>query len=446
MQDCFESTQLRPTLRPPQSSGFMRFIHCLTAFLIVAAPAAARATDPIDAAEAQAVRAARSNTVSFGQLVTLLGQAMVNDRSLSVGGGQACNSCHGPSAAPAAGVFPGAVASRTGPRAPLPLTYAAYAPVLTWHPATRDFVGGNFWDSRATGSATGNPAADQAAVPLTSPFEMAMPDPACTLWRVSLAPYGALFTKVWGTPAVAWPADVARVCAHPNDGGRGQAPLHLAPADRARATLGVRQIAQNIEAFEASALASPFTSKFDAMLYGTAAFTPAEQRGYALFTGRAKCAACHDATGPAPLFTNFTSANIGVPRNPALPFLTETAADQGYVANPLGPAFVDEGLGGFLASPADTNPQWRAQAARFMGAFQVPTLRNVALRHAFMHNGAFTDLATVVHFLNTRDVQPGWPPPEERRNVNTTLTGNLGLSAADERDLVAFLGTLNDRP
>jgi cytochrome c peroxidase len=208
----------------------------------------------------------------------------------------------------------------------------------------------------------------------------------------------------------------------------------------------VRQIAQTIEAFEASTLASPFASKFDAMLKGNASFTPAEQRGYALFTGRAKCAACHDATGPTPLFTNFTSANIGVPRNPALPFLTETAADgDAYVANPQGAAFVDEGLGGFLASPADTNPQWRAQAARFMGAFQVPTLRNVALRHAYMHNGAFNDLATVVHFLNTRDTQH-WTPPEEPRNVNTALTGNLGLSAADERDLVAFLGTLSDRP
>jgi hypothetical protein len=30
--------------------------------------------------------------------------------------------------------------------------------------------------------------------------------------------------------------------------------------------------------------------------------------------------------------------------------------------------------------------------------------------------------------------------------VNTTLTGNLGLSAADEHDLVSFLGTLSDRP
>lgn len=422
----------------------MQLIRCLAAILIVTTPA--RAAGPIDAAEAKSVRAATSNTVSFGQLVTLLGQAMVNDRSLSVRGNQACNTCHGGSqAAPAAGVFPGAVASRTGPRVPLPLAYAAYAPVLRWRPATRDFVGGNFWDSRATGAATGNAAADQAAVPLTSPFEMAMPDPACTLWRVSRAPYGKLFAKVWGTPPVAWPASIARVCARPNNGGPDQTPLRLTQADRARATLGVRQIAQNIEAFEASALASPFAAKFDSVLKGEATFTPAERRGFALFTGRAKCAACHDSGGPTPLFTNFTSVNIGVPRNPSLPFYMETAPNDGYIANPRGAAFVDEGLGGFLASPADTNPQWRVQAPRFMGAFQVPTLRNVAQRQAYMHNGAFTGLATVIHFLNSRDTGH-WPPPEEPRNVNTTLTGNLGLSAADEHDLVSFLGTLSDRP
>jgi len=115
----------------------------------------------------------------------------------------------------------------------------------------------------------------------------------------------------------------------------------------------------------------------------------------------------------------------------------------------------------FLASAADTNRQWQAQASRFMGAFQVPTLRNVALRpradfkRPYMHNGYFKDLRTVVHFSEyarciaplRRQREAGvtcWPAPEEPRNVNVTLTGNLGLSGRDERDLVAFMQTLND--
>jgi len=73
-----------------------------------------------------------------------------------------------------------------------------------------------------------------------------------------------------------------------------------------------------------------------------------------------------------------------------------------------------------------------------------------------MHNGYFTDLKTVVHFLNTRDVLPRctgsagvgtacWPAPEQPANVNTALTGNLGLSDGEENELVAFLRTLTDQ-
>ncbi len=428
------------------------------------APVRARLAD-IDAREAATVKAAEANGVNFGQLVELLGEALVYDRSLSVRGTEACVLCHGQATgfaggiqafSRAGGVFPGEVVWRTGPRAPQSLAYAAYAPVLTYRPRTADFAGGNFWDSRATGLLTGNAAADQAAVPLTTPFEMALPDPACAVWR--------LFGNVWGAAflSIAWPDDVARVCSRPNDGGRDQTQVHLSADDRSRAVLTVQQVGQTIATFEASDLASPFTSKFDAVQAGTARFTASEARGFRLFDGRAKCAACHDDVGTRPLFTGFTSANIGVPRNKALPFLSETRPDgRGYIANPAGAGFVDEGLGGFLASAADPDPQWRAQAARFKGAFQVPTLRNVARRpragfvRAYMHNGYFTDLRTIVHFLNTRDVLPRcqaggvagvacWPAPDEPLNVDRKLTGRLALSDADEQDLVAFLGTLND--
>jgi hypothetical protein len=176
-----------------------------------------------------------------------------------------------------------------------------------------------------------------------------------------------------------------------------------------------------------------------------------------VFTGRGKCAGCHDVSGARPLLTDFTSANIGVPRNAALAFLAEDVADgRGYVANPAGAGFVDAGLGGFLA--ASGNPDWQAQASRFVGAFQVPTLRNVAAHvgvRSFTHNGFFTDLKMLVHFYNTRDVLPRcagsagvgvtcWPAPEVKANLNRSQMGNLGLSDEDEDAVVAFLGTLTD--
>jgi hypothetical protein len=44
-----------------------------------------------------------------------------------------------------------------------------------------------------------------------------------------------------------------------------------------------------------------------------------------------------DAADVAPLFTDFTAANLGVPQNLALPYLYPNTADQfGHVANPAG--------------------------------------------------------------------------------------------------------------
>ncbi len=424
----------------------------------------------IDATEAASVQTLEGGGLDFQHLVAMLGQALVFDRSLSVNDGQACALCHMPQAgftrglaafARAGGVAQGAVAWRAGYRVPQSLAYAAFAPVLTYRAQSRDFAGGNLWDMRATGALTGSPSADQAAVPLTSAFEMALPDPACAVRRVTLAPYAYVFAGVWGAQSlqIAWPRDSDARCARPAGGSTPG--LELNAIDRARAALSVQQIGLTIAAYEQSGLASPFSSKFDQVQAGQAPFSAREAAGCTLFTGRAHCASCHTASGAHALFTDFTSANIGVPSNAREPYLTENApGSRGYVANPPGPAFIDQGFGGFLASAADTNPQWQAQAGRFLGAFAVPTLRNVAqgpagLRRTYGHNGLFTSLDEIVHFFNTRDALPVcgapgrvgidcWPKPELATNVNTALMGNLGLSVEEEASLVAFLRMLND--
>jgi cytochrome c peroxidase len=141
-----------------------------------------------------------------------------------------------------------------------------------------------------------------------------------------------------------------------------------------------------------------------------------------------------------------------VPRNPENPFYTELDF------NPLGEAWIDLGLGEFLASRMDYAPY----AQQNFGKQKVPTLRNVDKRpspdfvKAFGHNGYFKSLKEIVHFYNTRDVLPEcapadpgekvtcWPPPEVPVNMNTTELGNLGLNGQEEDSLVAFLKTLTD--
>ena len=155
------------------------------------------------------------------------------------------------------------------------------------------------------------------------------------------------------------------------------------------------------------------------------------------------------SNGQEPLFTDFTYDNLGVPKNPENPF---------YTGNPN---FVDLGLGGFLQSAGYPAGVYGPE----LGKFKVPTLRNVDKRpddppgfvKAFAHNGYFKSLESIVHFYNTRDVLPRcetivapdpgvncWPSPEFAANMNTALVGNLGLTLAEEDDIVAFLKTLTD--
>jgi cytochrome c peroxidase len=191
-----------------------------------------------------------------------------------------------------------------------------------------------------------------------------------------------------------------------------------------------------------------FSSKFDAMRRGQYKFTKQEQLGFALFQGKANCAACHTSEGQRPAFTDQTFDNLGVPANPENPI---------YMTHPN---FVDHGLGAFLA----TRPEWAPFADGERGKMRVPTLRNVDLRptpnsvKAYMHNGVFKSLEEVVRFYNTRDAlrvcTPGdtradwgvvcWPAPEVSQNINLGELGNLGLSSQDEAALVAFLRTLSD--
>jgi cytochrome c peroxidase len=369
------------------------------------------------------IAAVGSGTAQALKPIEQLGKSIFFDKTLSINENQSCAACHGPEAGwtgplsninELGSVYEGSIPDRFGNRKPPSAAYATTSPIF--HLEKKGlFVGGNFWDGRATGEKLGNPAADQAQGPFLNPLEQALNQPDDVVLKVVVASYPVTYTEVFG----------------PYSGDVNEAYDNIAKA---------------IAAYEASGQVNAFTSKFDYARKGKAKLTPQEVRGFALFQGKGKCAKCHLSKGPQALFTDYTFDNLGVPKNPENPFYNEPDF------NPLGSAWIDLGLGGFL----EKRPDYASFASENMGKQKVPTLRNVDKRpysgfiKAYAHNGYFKSLEEIVHFYNTRDV-PGagwngqpWPPAEVSDTVNTTELGDLGLKPEEEADIVAFLKTLSD--
>jgi len=392
-----------------------------------------------------------------------LGKAIFSDRNLSLHRNQSCKSCHAPKAGwsgpdsdinAKGAVFEGSVEGLFGNRKPPSAAYATQSPIFHGAEEAGEtlFIGGNFWDGRATGERLGNPAADQALGPFLNPVEQALPDAACVVKRVCTAKYAKRFKKVWGKQVcnIDFPENIDEICADP------QGIVELDEENRRKVDAAYDRVGLSIAAFEASSKVNAFSSKFDYYLAGRAELSPLEKQGLELFMGKGKCANCHVLDGPRPLFTDFTYDNLGVPRNPENPWYRMTDF------NPDGFDWIDVGLGGFLASRDDYS--WFAREN--FGKQKVPTLRNVDKRpypgfvKAYTHNGYFKSLKSLVHFYNTRDIKPRcddpftkesdalamgcWPAPEVPENVNTTELGDLGLTEQEEDAIVSFLKTLSD--
>jgi cytochrome c peroxidase len=339
-----------------------------------------------------------------------LGKYLFFDTNLSTPPGQSCAACHAPSVGytgpdqainKAGAVYEGAVAGRFGNRKPPTAAYAGDSPIL--YCDVSKWAGGMFWDGRATGWTLGDPLAEQALGPFLNPAEQNNASPQVVIDKVLASSYKDLFLAV---------------CTGTDTASRYEC------------------IGRAIAAYERSEEVSQFASKYDYWRKGQAKLTGQEQRGLELFNGKAKCANCH----VAPLFTDFTYDNLGIPRNVLNPFYR-------MPYNPDGENWVDTGLGEFLKAAGYAAAVYTAE----WGKQKVPTLRNVDLRpakkfvKAYGHNGYFKSLEEIVHFYNTRDVPgAGWPAPEVAANVNTAEMGNLGLNQGEEKAIVAFLQTLSD--
>lgn len=368
-----------------------------------------------------------------------LGRLIFFDTSLSEPPGQACARCHDPAAGwtgdtsainagPA--VYPGAVHGRTGNRKPPSSAYATQSPPFHFDAKEGHFVGGSFWDGRATGWLLGNPVADQAQMPFLNAVEQNNPSAEALVAKVCKGAYGDLFRRTYGTG----------ICRNTGD--------------------AYNAIAQALVAFQGSPEVNAFTSKYDHYLKDAAKYplSEIELRGLSLFEDRGKCAGCHPsrpaADGSPPLFTDFTYDNLGIPKNPQNPWYRMPKK-----FNPAAAGWIDTGLAGFVSGV----PRFADHAADSRGKHKVPTLRNVDKRpepgfvKAYGHNGYFKSLGEIVHFYNTRDVLPAcahnrgakpsrncWPVPEVADNLNKDELGNLGLSNDEEEAIVAFMKTLSD--
>ncbi|MBS0518152.1 MAG: c-type cytochrome [Proteobacteria bacterium] len=385
------------------------------------------------AAFAQGERTGMSRAEAYARADALsrLGRELFFDPRLSASGRMSCASCHDPQHAfsPANDLpvqFGGRDMKQPGLRAVPSLKYLQVVPQFTEHFFESDDEGDSSIDNGPTGGLTWDGRVDrhrdQARVPLLSPFEMANAAPADAVARLRGTGYVRQFQALYG-------------------------PTIFEDDDRAFAAIG-----EALAVFQEDARSFyPYSSKYDAYLAGRVPLTAQESRGLALFESPAKgnCANCHRSQpsndGTPPQFTDYGLIALGLPRNAA-------------IAANADPTFFDLGACGPLRSDL-------AGRKQYCGLFRTPTLRNVALRRTFFHNGLVHDLKQAVAFYVERDTNPGkwYPraadgsvrkfddlPAPYRNNVNKeppfgARPGNRpALTEAEIDDIVAFLGTLTD--
>lgn len=162
------------------------------------------------------------------------------------------------------------------------------------------------------------------------------------------------------------------------------------------APVNIDQMVKAIAAYEAAF--EPGPAPFDRWVDGDeAAISEPARRGFALFNGKALCSSCH-------VGWRFT--------------------DDGF--HDIGTSTTDLGRG----REVKNDPQLQF-------AFKTPTLRSVALRAPYMHNGSLADLDAVIRHYEKGGLE---------RPSRSAMMMPVQLSDQERGDLVAFLETLTGKP
>ena len=213
-----------------------------------------------------------------------------------------------------------------------------------------------------------------------------------------------------------------------------------AAADDASIDAGFAMVGKAIAAYERRLVGGP--SAYDRWWTRRAAGDPhadvelsePARRGLLLFFGKADCFQCHHGA----LFSDGEFHAIGIPAPGGMPtdpgryaVVDRVRADPMNAAGPHSDA--REGSQARISSTLANSPErW--------GEFRTPSLRNAAATPPYMHDGQFATLAQVVRFYSTLE---GAVSLDHHRE---TVLRKLGLSEAEQSDLVAFLESLGGSP
>ncbi|MGI9505113.1 MAG: cytochrome-c peroxidase [Geminicoccaceae bacterium] len=276
----------------------------------------------------------------FTEAKAKLGQVLYFDPRLSRSNMQSCASCHNPSFAWGDGLPKGVGDNmhELGRRSPTILN-AAWSEAL-------------MWDGRF------ETLEEQALGPIEAAVEMNMPLDELIKKLGEIEGYPPLFAAAF-------------------DGDTEITPDRIAMA---------------IATYERTVISGE--APFDRWIKGQRrAMSTSAERGFQLFNGKARCAACHSGWR----FTDDSFHDIGL-------------ADE------------DIGRGAELPS-----------IVKMQHAFKTPGLRNIDQRAPFMHDGSLGTLAEVVEHYNDGGIQ--------RPSLSDDMKP-LGLTAQEKKDLVAFMEAL----
>jgi cytochrome c peroxidase len=302
-----------------------------------------------------------------------LGDMLFDDKRLSVDDTVACNTCHSPRTG-----FTAHIETAKGVRDQLG---KRNAPTLL----NAMFFDNQFWDGRAA------TLEEQATLPILNPIEMGQKDPQDVVKKLSAIPeFVEAFKQVFDHP-VNWED------------------MRLA-----------------IAAFERTRLSTE--APIDRFLKGQKdALTASQQRGWALYNGKAHCNGCHGYDPALPVFGDKRFHNTGAAARrqdfTQLAARAEKAVATGNLTEIDRLALETESseLGRFLVTKNRAD----------IGAFKTPFLRDVLLTAPYMHDGSLPTLWDVIDHFN----RGGEPNPFLDSGVQ-----RLGLTEKEIDDLVDLLG------